>query len=332
MTAVLDIRSHSSADVPTPDARLASWAARAGAFAVDILPGAGVVATMALLALTAPADSWARWVFTAVAALTLFAMAVNRLVLPAATGWTLGRALFGIAVRRGDADLSVGVLRLTLRELAHLLDTLALLVGWLWPLWDRRRRTFADLLARTEVQRVGRPEPNMRRLVTWVLIAAAVLCAAAVGLGYAVVYRQERAVDQARLQIAEQGPRIVEQMLSYGVDTLPEDFARAQSLTTDEYRPQLIAQQQAVQSAVQNGEATANEYWAVRSAVLTMPEVTPQEASMLLAMQGQRGTNPEDLKFITATVRVDFDKSPDGQWKVANLTVLKKPLMNQAGQ
>ncbi|MDZ4265314.1 MAG: RDD family protein, partial [Mycobacterium sp.] len=260
------------------------------------------------------------------------AMAVNRLVLPAATGWTLGRALFGIAVRRGDADLSVGVLRLTLRELAHLLDTLALLVGWLWPLWDRRRRTFADLLARTEVQRVGRPEPNMRRLVTWVLIAAAVLCAAAVGLGYAVVYRQERAVDQARLQIAEQGPRIVEQMLSYGVDTLPEDFARAQSLTTDEYRPQLIAQQQAVQSAVQNGEATANEYWAVRSAVLTMPEVTPQEASMLLAMQGQRGTNPEDLKFITATVRVDFDKSPDGQWKVANLTVLKKPLMNQAGQ
>lgn len=326
--AVLDIRPHSTADVPTPDAGPASWAARAGAFAVDILPGAGIVATMALLALTAPADSWVRWVFTAGGALTLFAMAVNRLVLPAATGWTLGRALFGIAVRRGDADVSVGVLRLTLRELAHLLDTLALLVGWLWPQWDRRRRTFADLLARTEVQRVGRPEPNMRRLVTWVLIAAAVLCAAAVGLGYAVIYRQERAVDRARLQIAEQGPRIVEQMLSYGVDTLAEDFARAQSLTTDEYRLQLITQQQ----AVQNGEATTNEYWAVRSAVLTMPEVTPQEASMLLAMQGQRGTNPEDLKFITATVRVDFDKSPDGQWKVANLIVLKKPLMNQAGQ
>lgn len=335
MTVVLDIRSHSSTDVPTPDARLASWAARAGAFAVDILPGAGIVATMALLSLTAPSDSWARWVFTAVGAVTLFAMALNRLVLPAATGWTLGRALFGIAVRRGDAepsDAGPGIVRLTLRELAHLLDTLSLLVGWLWPLWDRRRRTFADLLARTEVHRVGRPERDMRRLVAWVLIAAAVLCAAAVGLGYAVVYRQEQAVDQARAQIAEQGPRIVEQMLSYGVDTLPGDFARAQSLTTDEYRPQLIAQQQAVQSAVQKGEATTNEYWAVRSAVLAMPEVTPRQASMLLAMQGQRGANPEDLKFITATVRVDFDKSADGQWKVANLIVLKKPLMNQAGQ
>jgi len=54
--------------------------------------------------------------------------------------------------------------------------------------------------------------------------------------------------------------------------------------------------------------------------------------SMLLAMQGQRGTDPKDLKFITATVRVDFDRSRDGQWRVANLTVLKKPQMNTAGQ
>ena len=53
---------------------------------------------------------------------------------------------------------------------------------------------------------------------------------------------------------------------------------------------------------------------------------------MLLAMQGQRGADPKDLKFITATVRVEFEKSGDGQWRVANLTVLKKPQMNQAGQ
>lgn len=323
MTAVLDI----SADVtaPTQDVPLAPWTARAGAFAVDILPGLGVIVTMALLALAAPSDGWLRWVFTLVAAATLFAMAANRLVLPNAVGWTLGRALFGIAVVHRP-DERVGTLRLTARELAHLLDTLSLFVGWLWPLWDRRRRTFADLLAKTEVHRVERPARDMRRLVALVLIAAAVLCAAGVGLGYLVVYRQERAVDEAEAQIAEQGPRIVEQMLSYGVDTLPEDFARAQTLTTDGYRPQLIAQQEAVQGA----GATTNEYWAVSSTVLTNPPVTPDQASMLLAMQGQRGINPEDLKFITATVRADFAKSPDGQWRVANLTVLKKPQM--AGQ
>ena len=333
MTAVLDTTWQAAADEPTSEVPLASWPARAGAFAVDTLPGVGVVATMALLALTAPGDGWLRWVFIVLGAAMVPLMAVNRLVLPSVTGWTLGRALFGIAVRRRESNgTDVGILRLTCRELAHLLDTLALLIGWLWPLWDRRRRTFADLLVGTEVHRVGRPQRNIRRVVAGVFIAAAVLCVAAVGVGYALIFRHERAVNEARVQIAEQGPRIVEQMLSYGADTLPQDFARAQALTTDGYRPQLIAQQQAVQAAVQKGEATANEYWAVSSTVLTNPEVTPEQASMLLAMQGQRGTNPEDLKFITATVRVDFDKSPDGQWRVANLTVLKKPQMNQAGQ
>ncbi|MET0473415.1 MAG: RDD family protein [Mycobacterium sp.] len=334
MTAVLDTTAEAAAD-PTPDVLLASWPARAGAFAVDTVPGVGVVATMGLLALTAPGDGWLRWVFTLIGAAMLPVMALNRLVLPNVVGWTLGRALFGIAIRRrepNDSGANVGVMRLTLRELAHLLDTLALFVGWLWPLWDRRRRTFADLLVGTEVHRVGRPERDMRRLVGAVLVAAAVLCAAGVGVGYALIFRHERAVNEARMQIAAQGPRIVEQLLSYGADTLPQDFARAQTLTTDSYRAQLIAQQQAVQVAVQKGQATTNEYWAVRSTVLTNPPVTPEQASMLMAMQGQRGTNPEDLKFITATVRVDFDKSPDGQWRVANLTVLKKPQMNQAGQ
>ena len=68
------------------------------------------------------------------------------------------------------------------------------------------------------------------------------------------------------------------------------------------------------------------------SAVLRTPHETADHMSMLLAMQGQRGIDPKDLKFITATVRVDFDKSRDGQWRVANLSVLKKPQMSQAGQ
>ena len=327
MTAVLDATPEAPTDDTTTAGPLASWPSRAGAFAVDVLLGVAVIATMALLALTTPQRGWLWWVFTAAAVLTVLLMAVNRLLLPTITGWSLGRALFGIAVRKRDGA-PVGVLRLVARDLAHLLDTAALFTGWLWPLWDRRRRTFADLLLRTEVHEVERPKRDMRRPTLVVLVVATLLCAAAVGLSYLVVYRHERAIDTARQQIAEQGPRIVEQMLSYNVDTLQQDFSRAQSLTTDGYRPQLIAQQQAVQEA----GATTNEYWAVSSALLPMPRPTPTQASMLMAMQGQRGTNPNDLKFITATVRVDFDKTPDGAWLVANLTVLKKPQMSQAGQ
>jgi Mce-associated membrane protein len=327
VTAVLDVTPDASADHSMPAATPASWPARVGAFAVDVLLGVAVLATMELLALNAPLQGWLWWVFTGALALTFVAMAVNRWVMPAITGWSLGRALFGIAVRT-PKGAPVGVLRLLIRDVAHLLDTAALLIGWLWPLWDSRRRTFADLLLRTEVHKVERPQRDMHRPTAAVLAAATLLCAAGVGLNYLVVYRHDRAVDTAHAQIIEQGPRIVEQMLSYKVDTLQQDFAHAQSLTTDSYRPQLLAQQQ----AVQNAGAQSNEYFAVSSAVLPNPPVTPDHASMLVAMQGQRGAGANDLKFITATVRVDFDKSPDGQWRVANLTVLKKPQMNQAGQ
>lgn len=301
-----------------------SWPARALSLGVDILPGAGVATTTAFLALTAPTDGWTRWLFTTLFGLTLCVLMVHRLVLPSLTGWTLGRALIGMAVQ-GRTGEPVGILRLTARELAHLLDTLSFFVGWLWPLWDRRRRTFADLLVRTEVRRVERPSRDIHRLVGGVLMGATVLCAGTASLGYVTTYAHERAVSQAKAQIAAQGPRIVEQMLSYSAESIQQDFARAQALTTDGYRPQLIAQQRAAQDA----GAASNEYWAVSSAVLPVPPVTPDEATMLVALQGQRGTDPKDLKFITATVRVDFRKA-DGQWRVGNLTVLKKPHMNQA--
>jgi Mce-associated membrane protein len=324
VTAVLDVTPETAAEESAPEQQTASWLARAGAFSIDVLLGVAVIATTALLTLSAPQRGWLWWVLTATAVVVFLLTAVNRLALPAIKGWSLGRALFGIAVRRPDGA-PVGLARLVLRDLAHLLDTAALFIGWLWPLWDGRRRTFADLLLRTEVHKVDRPQRDVRRPAAAALVAATLLCAAGVGLSYLVVYRHDRAVEEAHAQIASEGPRIVEQMLSYDVDTLQQDFSHAQSLTTDAYRPQLIAQQQ----AVQKGGATKNEYYAVSSAVLS---ATPEHAAMLLAMQGQRGTDPKDLKFITATVRVDFDKSGDGQWRVANLIVLKKPQMNQAGQ
>ncbi|WP_333889864.1 RDD family protein [Mycolicibacterium gadium] len=323
MTAVLDTVDSSQTEVEAGPS-LASWPARAGAIAIDVLLGVAVIATMAVSAWSAPWLGWLWWVYVATAACVIVAMAVNRLLLPTITGWSLGRAVFGIAVRTQDGA-APGVLRLVGRDLVHLLDTAALFVGWLWPLWDGRRRTFADLLLRTEVHNAERPQRDTRRPAAIALIVATVLCAVAVGLGYLVVYRPERAVDVARQQIAEQGPRIVEQLLSYNSESLPQDFSHAQSLTTDGYRDQLIAQQQLV---LQSG-ATSNEYFAVSSAVLS---AAAEQASMLIALQGQRGTDPKDLKFITATLRVEFEKAADGQWKVANLVVLKKPQMNAPGQ
>lgn len=324
MTAVLDNSDTVSAGRTGADrTRLASWSARAGAFAIDVLAPVGLIVTLALLAWSASLYGWFWWVCTVVAAVVVVAMLVNRIGLPAFTGWSLGRSVTGIRVVSAAGD--AGLLRLLLRDLAHLLDTAAVFLGWLWPLWDSRNRTFADLLTRTEVRRIDRPETRVRRRAGAVLLVLALLSGIAGGLGYLAVYREDRAVDQARAQIADQGPRIVEQLLSYGVDSVDADFTKAQSLTTDNYRQQLVAQQDAVRRA----GPTTNDYWAVSSAVL--PGVTKDAASMLVALQGQRGTNPQELKFITATVRVEFQKSDD-QWLVDNLTVLKRPVLNGGGQ
>jgi Mce-associated membrane protein len=317
LTAVLDETDAAAVTEEVVTDPVASWRARAGALAVDVLGGLGVIATMALVALTTTRGSWLWWLSVTVGGLVILLLAANRLLFPAVTGWSLGRALFGIAVM-SRAGASVGPWRLLARDVAHLLDTVSLFIGWLWPLWDSRNRTFADLLLRTEVRRVQRPHRDMRRMVGAVLLVAVALSAAGAGLSYLSVYRHDRAVDQARDQIRTQGPKIVQEMLSYGAGSIPRDFAHAQTLVTDSYRKQLVEQQQAVQKA----PPTTNEYWVVTSAVLS---VTPERATMLMFMQGQRGINQQQQRFISATARVSFEKSAGGQWRVADLTVLKTP-------
>lgn len=296
----------------------AGWHLRAGALAVDVLPALAMVATMALVALTMPLRSTWWWVCVVVGAATILIATANRVILPAVGGWSLGRALCGITVVRPDGA-SVGPGRLLLRDVAHLLDTLSLFVGWLWPLWDARQRTFADMLLRTEVHRLdpARRPAHIRRLGIVAGATATLLCVAGAALSIVVVYLPQRASDHTRAEIAEQGPKIVTEMLSYDPKTLHDNFSHAQSLTTDKYRSLLVAQQE----AVQQGHPVVNEYWVTNDAVLS---ATPDRATMLLFMQGHRGGGDAE-RYITATVRVSFVKGPAARWLVDDLTVVTKP-------
>ncbi len=329
MTAVVaDPETSSNPEAPqglveTASNMPAPWWIRAAALTVDVLPGAAVVATMALAALAVPLRSVWWWSCVSVGGLAILLTTGNRSLLPAITGWSLGRGALGIAVVRRDGA-SVGPLRLLLRDLAHLVDTLSVFVGWLWPLWDRRRGTFADMLVRTEVRRaqLRRAPRNVPTLVAVVFLAAALACIMGATVSYLLVYQHDQATDQTRAQVAARGPKIVEQLLSYDPKSLPDDFARAQSLTTDKYREQLVPQQQ----AVQKGKPVLNAYWVTNSSVLS---AWPHRATMLLFLQGQRGA-PGNERPISATVRVTFAKSA-AQWRVDDLTVVTKPLPAEDG-
>ena len=325
MTVVVDETEATPAVEEAAPNELAGWHIRAAALVVDVLPGLAVVITMALVWLAVPLRSPWWWSSVAILAAAALLTMINRVVLPAVSGWSLGRALMGIAVVLPDGA-PAGVGRLLCRDLAHLLDTISVFVGWLWPLWDPRRRTFADLLLGTEVHRV---EPDRRphgvgRTTAIVVSAAALLCIAGAGSSVVAVYLPDRAADRTRDDISAQGPKIVTEMLTYDPKSLKQQFERAQSLTTEKYRPQLLKQQE----TVKKGHPVVNEYWFTDSAVLSAAR---DKATMLVFLQGHRGGGNEQ-RFITATVRVSFVKAKDARWLVDDLTVLTKPKPGKGGK
>ena len=301
---------------------VADWTARAGAFTVDVLFGLGVLIAAGLVALSARPQGWLWWLCVAMAAVALLAIAVNRYVLPATRGWSLGRSMFGIAVVGRDGAMA-GPAVLVLRDVAHVLDTVPLFSGWLWPLVDARGRTFADLLARTEVRPVVGSRPDWHKRAIAAVVAAATIAAAAAGAGYLGVYRPELGAAQAREQVAVQGPKIVAELLTYKAASIEEYFTRVRSLVTDGYRPTLVAQQEATRKT----GAVDNDYWVTNSAVLNSAR---DRAVMLLLLQGQRGAAGSQ-RFISASVRVAFEKSGSGQWQVSDLTVLARPKPGGSG-
>lgn len=300
----------------------APWAARAGALALDIVPAAAVLTTAVLVALSAPMHGVWWWASATTAAITVLLTVFNRLVPPIRGGQSIGRAVFGIRIVHRNA--TAGPWRLLLRDLAHLLDTATAFAGWAWPLWDSRGRTFADMLLRTEARRIEPrlPDREARARAGVVVLSATILCAGGAALSYWVVGGHDRSVTAVRAEIASQGPRMVVQLLSYRPESVQVDFDHALSLATDRYRAQLSAQQQEVQKAT----PVRNEYWVTNSSVLT---ATPNSATMLVFLQGRRGT-PPDQRYITASVRATFVKSAAAEWRVDALEIVTKPQPTEA--
>ena len=154
--------------------------------------------------------------------------------------------------------------------------------------------------------------PDIGRKTAIVVSAAALLCIAGAGSSVVAVYLPDRAADQTRDAISAQGPKIVTEMLTFDPKSLKQQFERAQSLTTEKYRPQLVKQQEAAKKR----RPVVNEYWSTDSTVLS---ATRNSATMLMFLQGHRGDGNEQ-RFITATVRVSFVKAKDGRWLVDELT------------
>lgn len=74
----------------------------------------------------------------------------NRSFLQGRTGQSVGKRVVGIRLVAEATFAAPGPAQAFLRDLCHVLDAYSY-VGYLWPLWDARRRTFADMIMRTVV-------------------------------------------------------------------------------------------------------------------------------------------------------------------------------------
>lgn len=134
-------------------ASLATWAERAKAAMIDLaVPAAlvlGGVATAAVLP-RLHYHGLGPWVMAlAVAAATAYV--VRNLVHQGYTGQTVGKERLGLTLVRKNDGLPVGVRASLVRYALHTVDTVPGFAGWLVPLWNPTRQTFADQLATTVV-------------------------------------------------------------------------------------------------------------------------------------------------------------------------------------
>lgn len=162
--------------VPLPP--LATWPYRVAAFLVDQavpgllslvglaiwLPGyIAFVRTMAASAEQGRATMQAVPIFgTAYLVMTLLSLAGlaftiwNRAFRQGRTGQSLGKQLVGLRLLNEQTMAPMGAGMAFVRDLAHYVDGAAMYVGYLWPLWDPKRQTFADKMCRTVVVVDGR--------------------------------------------------------------------------------------------------------------------------------------------------------------------------------
>ncbi len=143
---------------------LAHWGKRAGALLIDsLIPTLCIIPSLVVMGTTLTTDGYDRFgnavtvpSATGVVAMLLgYALAIgvsiwNRWVRQGRTGRSLGKQALGITLVSEQTGQPIGAGMAFVRDLAHMADSF-FYVGYLWPLWDAKRQTFADKMLSTVV-------------------------------------------------------------------------------------------------------------------------------------------------------------------------------------
>ena len=87
-------------------------------------------------------------------------LAYNRWYLAGRTGQSWGKRMLGTHLHKESTGRPTGMWMAFVRDVCHILDALPCYLGFLWPLWDSRRQTFADKIVGTVVTPYTTPLPE----------------------------------------------------------------------------------------------------------------------------------------------------------------------------
>ena len=124
-------------------AAYANWGQRVGAYLIDYVPIfvlvlIGIVSRNAIIWFVFILASLGWWIY-------------NRCIQAGRTGQSLGKKTLHLRLLSEKTGEPIGAGMAFARDICHILDSLACYIGWLFPLWDARRQTFADKIIGTVV-------------------------------------------------------------------------------------------------------------------------------------------------------------------------------------
>lgn len=151
----------------------ARWGRRVGAALVDAVIGLvaaiplGIGYAMLFIGASSSTDAYGHTTFEPNSSLAAILLILVGFVLSLAvglwntvfrqgrTGYSVGKGVLGIKLVGEATGQPIGPGLTFVRQLAHFLDGLCY-IGYLWPLWDAKRQTFADKVMSTVV--VNQPQ------------------------------------------------------------------------------------------------------------------------------------------------------------------------------
>ncbi len=139
-----------------PAADYANWGKRVGAYLIDgLVVMVGYIPAIiggAINGSQADGSSAIGTILTLIGFVAAIAIFVwNTCMKGGNTGYSIGKGALGIKLIGEQSGQPIGAGMAFVRYLCHIIDGIPCYLGYLWPLWDSKRQTFADKIMKTIV-------------------------------------------------------------------------------------------------------------------------------------------------------------------------------------